>query len=152
MRTKRNPVTSVLCAVALLAAVSLGGPAKAQSNVPLAAVQGKFTLPYEVHWGNTVLPAGEYVLAFTHDQTPGFISIRDAKTLRNVAYEPTSIREDANGESALVISARGRQHVVESLRIKELGETFVYQRPSAPRQETEEARRTQTVPILVAKK
>jgi hypothetical protein len=152
MRTKRNAIRLALFAAVLFTTGSFGNPAKAQSTAPLAAVQGKFTLPYQVHWGNAVLPAGEYLLAFTQDQTPALISIRDAKTLRSVAYEPTSIREDGKGESALVIGARGDRHVVESLRIKELGETFVFRPPSADRQETEEARQTQTVPILAAQK
>ena len=152
MRTKRNPVRLVLCAAALLAAVPFSGPAKAQSNVPQAAYHGKFTLPCEVHWGKAVLPAGDYLLSFTTGQTPAFISIRDAKSLRNVAYELTGIREDGKGESALVIRARGNDRVVSALTIAELGETFVYQRPSARSREREEARQTQTVPILLAQK
>jgi hypothetical protein len=152
MRIKRNTIRLAALAAALLAAASLGAPAKAQSHVPQSSFHGKFTLPYEVRWGNAVLPAGDYVLGFTQDQTPANISIQDAKTLRNVAYELTGIRQDGKGESVLVVSVRGSQHVVCSLTIAELGETFVYQRPSARRHETEEVGQTQTVPILLAQK
>jgi hypothetical protein len=152
MRTKRNTVRLAIFAAALLTATSFGGPAKAQSIAAEGAVQGNFTLPYEIHWRNAVLPAGEYVLGFIQGGTCANIWIRNAKTHRIVAYEPTCLRQDGKGDSALVIGARGRQRVVQSLRIKELGETFVFRPPSADRQETEEARQTQTVPILAAQK
>jgi hypothetical protein len=151
MRIKRNSVRLLLFSGVLLAAGFVGGTAKAQSNAAEGDVRGKFTLPYEVHWGKAVLPAGDYLLTFTPDMVPALISIQDQKSRRAVALESTAIREDnSDGQSALVIGSRGDQHVVESLRIEELGETFVYQR--APRQAVEEARKTRTVPVVVAEK
>jgi hypothetical protein len=146
MRTKRNPIRVVLYAAALLVACSFGSRANAQSQI-----QGKFTLPYAVQWGKASLPPGDYVFTFTQGLSPNLLSIRDAKSLRGVAYEPTSIRQDDKGESALLISVRGKRHVVRSLSIAELGEAFVF--PSAQRREraTEEARHAQTIPVLVAK-
>jgi hypothetical protein len=152
MRTTRNIVRPAMFAAILLVIASFTAPANAQSELPQEAFQGKFTLPYEVHWGNALLPAGDYVFGFTQSQTPANIWIRDAKTLRSVAFEPTGIRQDGKGDSALLVSVRGRQHVVCSLTIAEIGETFVYQCPSARGHETEEVRQTQTVPILLAQK
>jgi len=147
-RIVRYITKAPLYAAVLLAACLFGSPARAQSDL-----QGKFTLQHETHWGQAVLPAGDYVLAFTHDNMPPMLVIRDAKSRLIVAYESLGIREgSAKGESALLISTGREQRVVHSLTIAELGETFVYERPPAHRRAAEEARQMQTVPVLVAKK
>jgi len=51
------------------------------ANAQFSAFEGKFTLPYETHWGKAVLPAGNYVLTFTNDNTQPKLMIRDAKSL-----------------------------------------------------------------------
>jgi hypothetical protein len=66
---------AAFCGAVLMAACLLGSPAKAQ-----ASFQGKFTLPYEVHWGQATLPAGDYVITYI-GPIPGFV-IRDAHTVR----------------------------------------------------------------------
>ncbi len=143
---KRSPIKVTLSAAVLLAACLFASTANAQ-----AWIQGRFTLPFEARWGQAVLPAGDYQLTFAPGDTPGMLSIRDAKSLRPVAFEPVNIREDSKqGKSALLIGTHGRQHVVYSLRIAELGKTFVYERPSA--RAVEEARKAQAVPVLVATK
>ena len=135
--------TAVLAAV-LLTAGLVGSVANAQSTF-----QGKFTLPYATQWGKATLQPGDYLLTFYGEGT--MLVIRDAKSQRVVAFEPINDREDCGeGGSALIISATGEQHVVRSLRISELGEAYVYSRPSA--REMEEARKTGAVPIVVAEK
>src|SRR5215472_3619683 len=122
------------------------------ANAQFSAFEGKFTLPYETHWGKTVLPAGDYVLTFTHNTQP-MLTIRDAKSRLIVAYELTDVRDDSTkGPSALLIGTQGTRRAVQSLRIAELGETFVYERPPAQGRSTEEAGQTQAVPVVVAKK
>jgi len=131
----------------VLAACLFGSTVSAQSDF-----QGKFTLPHETQWGQTALPAGDYVLAFTHDGPFPMLVIREAKSSRVVAYESVDIREsNAKGQSALLVGRRGTQRVVCELRIAELNEAFVYERPPAQGGEVE-ARQTQAIPVLVAKK
>jgi hypothetical protein len=145
--TQPNTIRATVLAAGLLATALISGPAKAQGNL-----QGKFTLPQETRWGQAVLPAGDYQLTFSRDATGKGVVIRDAKSGRIVAFESIQVREDsAGGESALVIGNRGTQRVVYSLQLADLGESFVYER-AAHRREAEEARQTQTVPVLVAKK
>ena len=49
---------------ALLAFATLNFlPSLAAAQEP---AQGKFTLSHEVHWGNTIVPAGEYGLSLIH--------------------------------------------------------------------------------------
>jgi len=146
----RHIVKATVFGATLLAAGLLGSRANAQ-----AGFQGKVELPYEVHWGQATLPSGDYLLSFEHVtmSMPAKLVIRDAKSLRIVAYEDIGIRDDsAKGTSALLVGRQGTQRVVYSLRIAELGETFVYERPSVQGRPTEEAAQTQAVAVLVTKK
>ena len=144
----KSKITQYATRAAVLAAVLLigglfGSVANAQS------FQGKFALPYAAQWGKATLQPGDYLLTFYGEGT--MLVIRDAKSQRVVAFEPINDREDCReGGSALIISATGEQHVVRSLRISELGNAYVYSRASA--REVEEAHRTRTVPVVVAKK
>jgi len=104
-------------------------------KTPHQAQEGKFTLPFETQWSQAVLPAGALV----------------------VAFESVDISENGTkGESVLLVGRRGTQHVVYSLRIAELGETFVYERPSYQRMPAQggavEAHETQAISVLMAKK
>jgi hypothetical protein len=147
IKIARSVTRLTLCAVALLATSLFGSPANAQSDF-----HGKFTLPCEVRWGQAVLPAGDYTLTFLHGHMATMLVVREAKSGRTVAYESIDIREDgATGESALFIGARGRQRVVSSLRLTELGEVFIYDPALAHGRYVEEARQTQAVPVLAAK-
>jgi hypothetical protein len=147
VKITRYATRVTLFAAALLATCLFAGSANAQ-----AGIQGKLTLPYEVHWGQAVLPAGEYLLTFAHNNTSSMLAIRNAKSLRIVAFESVNIREDSkNGKSALLIGNHRGQRVVYSLRIADLGEAFVYDRALA-RAAVEEARQPQAVPVVVAEK
>lgn len=147
MVTRHIIQASLFASVLLFTGLSTG-PASAQGQF-----QGKFTLPYEVRWGRATLPAGDYQLAFVDNTLGTLLAIRDAKTLRMVALEPVSDREDSHqGASVLLVGTHGKQRIVYSLTIAELGESFVYQRPPAHNGELEEARNSQVVPLTVAKK
>jgi len=146
-RIMRHITKATIFAAALLAVCFSASTANAQG------FKGKFTLPYEVRWGRAVLAPGDYQLTFTHDPAGDMIDIQDAKSLRSVALEQINDRQDSTeGASALLIRTEGKQRVVYSLRIVELGEAFVYEHPPANGRAVEEAHQTQTVPVLVAKK
>jgi len=149
---QRNTFQLAVFAGLLLAACLFASLARAQSDF-----QGKFTLPHETQWGQAVLPAGDYLLAFTHAGPFPLLVIRDAQSSLVVAYESINIRESsAWGQSGLLVGRQGTQRVVYSLRIAELGETFVYERPVYQRIPAQggavEARQTQNIPVLIVKK
>jgi len=144
---KARIVRYTLFAAVLLATAWFPQPASAQ-----VGFQGRFTLPYEAHWGQAVLPPGDYQLTFIYGNVSTTVAIRDANSLRMVALEPLNIREDSKGESALLISREGSKWVVHSLRIAELGEAFLYERPPAHGGSVEEASQPQAIPVLWAKK
>ena len=127
----KSKITGHIAKIGLFAAVLLttymfAGPANAQSNIT-----GKFTLPYEARWGQAVLPPGDYQLTFVNNNAGTMLLIRDAKSLRGVAFESVANSEQSGeGPSALLIGTKGKQRVVYSLTITELGEAFVYERPT----------------------
>ena len=115
--------------------------------------RGRFSLPYEVHWGRAVLPAGEYLLRFEDFQTRVFVVIQDAKSGKDVAYLAPKTKCEAQGKSALLIADKSNQRVVHSLRLAELGEVFIYE-PALARgaENVREAQIVQTLPIVAAKR
>ena len=143
----RNATRLTFFAATLLAIALFAGSANAQS-----LFKGKFTLQHETRWGHAVLPAGHYTLTFDN-KMPNMLVVRDANSLHVVAYEPINITQDSTGgESALLIAVRGSQQIVHSLRIAELDQVFIYDRALASGREVEEARQSQAIPVIVAKK
>jgi hypothetical protein len=69
MNLKKNLSTFQLLALGLLVSFLWAGVANA---APL--YRGRFSLPYEVRWGQAVLPAGEYLLRFEDVQTRVFVN------------------------------------------------------------------------------
>jgi hypothetical protein len=74
-------------------------------------------LPYEVRWGQAVLPAGDYLLGFQDIGTRVFVLIRDAKSGKDIAFLAPLGNSDAKGTSALLIAGEGNHRVVHSLRL-----------------------------------
>jgi hypothetical protein len=146
---KRTSIRATLFATALLAAWSFASVANAQ-----VALQGKFSLPYEARWGQAVLPAGDYLLSITSTASPAMVVIQDAKSHQQVAMVAPQTREvSRNGGTALLVGTRGTQRVIHSLRLAELGEVFISDPTLAHgRGNREEARKTQMVPVIVAKR
>jgi hypothetical protein len=146
--TTRQISKVTFLAVAVLASCFAAGTASAQ-----AGFQGKFTLPYEVRWGQAVLSPGDYTVSMNDPASAANAVIRDAKSHRIVAQLMFSITENAGqGGSALLVGSRGQQRVVYSFRAAELGTTFVSDPSLAHgRAAREEARQARAIPLLQAK-
>jgi len=159
---KCNTIRVTLVAAAVLATCLFGSAANAQSNAsnqPVVVLnnepvfQGSFTLLHATRWGKAMLPAGEYRLRIESTQNPITVFIEDAKSGKAVAMVVPFVREASRkGNSALLIGTRGKQRVVHSFRIAELREVLISDPPLARGHATEEARQTEDVPVLVAKK
>lgn len=147
---KATKVTLFACA--LLGSGLFAGSAHAQ-----ARYQGKFTLKNSVRWGMAVLPPGEYRISapgIANGRTMLFV-IQNATTGRQVALESSPIVEDGprnDDRSELLVGTRGRQLVVYSFQVAELGESFIYDRTLAKGHGQVEAREGEAVRVLVAKK
>jgi hypothetical protein len=150
MKTKMQRTTFKMTLTALLAACLLASSANAQ----LSALEGKFSLPHEAHWGTAVLPAGDYLLSIRTTGSPTIITIQDAKTGKWVAMVAPQFRGTTTArESALLVSIRGSQRVIHSFRVAELGVVFISDSALAHEQTIlGDASKTQIVPVIVAKK
>jgi hypothetical protein len=143
---KKTIVTPVRVGFAL----AICAAASAASAQPL--VRGSFTLPYEVHWGKAVLPAGYYSITIEQADRPA--AVRTA-TGRVVAYVMARSSDDAHqGQpTALLITKAERQHVVRTFNWREGNRRFIY-RPftDVERRQSASADAFETVTIRVAQK
>ncbi len=145
-----NTLKSVMFAAVLLATGLSASPANAQ-----ASFRGKFTLQHETTWAGVVLPAGDYVITLDHGigVGPATVLIRNAASGKSVGMVPSPVADgSADGEDALLTANRGSHWVVESFRVAELGKVFIYGRAHTSKRGSEEASKTETVPVLQAKK
>jgi len=142
-----NSTKVVFLAGVLLATCLFASSANAQS-----ALNGKFTLTENAYWGRGVLPAGDYELSINSTALPAVVVVRDARNGKTVAMLFPQVRElSTTGESELLIGTRGKQRVIYSLRAPQLGMVFISD-PALARGEKLDARETQTVPVIIARK
>ena len=146
---KGNSIKAMLFGATLLAIGWCTGSANAQT-----AFQGKFTLPYEAHWGQAVLPAGEYTLSIGGTHLSEMVTIRKADGGRTVGFVlPRSLEESTEGSSELLIAAQGMEHVVYSFRVPQLGLILISD-PALAREQafSQIAGQRQSIPVSYAKK
>jgi len=137
---------TVLAALVLMAGL-FAGTTQAQTTY-----RGKFTVDHSIRWGKAQIPAGEYRFALEAIGSTSLMArVVNAKTGENVALIPCSFVADSQGNSVLILGRRGEQYVVHTLRLRELGESFVFDPELASRQTREEAKQADTVPVILAK-
>lgn len=113
---------------------------------------GKFTLPYEVHWGQAVLPAGKYFIRM--DSAAARPVVSSANGDRTVFTEAAIIADmEKGGGTYLTITAQGNERRVRSLNSPELRKSVIF----APLTKTErevlaKAGQISTVPVVSAQK
>lgn len=144
--TIRSVIKIKLFAAAMLAAVLFASAGYAQTTF-----SGKFTLPYEVQWGKTVLPAGQYFISMHAAGATAMVQSEDGKIS---FYTPIPIQNRSEkGTTALKVLARGNQRIILSLNLPDRGLSLVY-RPStaAERELLAKADHESTVPLTAARK
>jgi hypothetical protein len=109
-----------------LAALALGIVAGAGNAV--TAYQGKFTLPFEVYWGGSTLPAGDYTFEMASQSSPYTLYIRGQKS--NVIIRAISADTGVVASSAqLDLVDIADVHTIKTFEAPELGVTFSYYTP-----------------------
>jgi hypothetical protein len=147
-RNQRMAGTALLVA-ALLTSLFFAGTARAQGQSP--AFVGKFTLPYQVHWGKSVLQPGDYTITIVSAAAPTIASIRNAEG-DSVTYVMSGTRSgNINGVNALLIKEKDGQLRVHSLALADMKMILIYD-PRLAREPVQEARVSQMVPVMWAKK
>jgi hypothetical protein len=143
MKTNRSYTMVRNLVLALAGTLICSGLASAQAAV------GKFTLPFEAHWGLATLPAGDY--EFTMDSVKSPVMIEVFRGTKGVALVSTSERSTVSaGPAALTIVQTRDGNRVRDLRLPEIGVVLHYA-PHKPGKASAAAEReiAQVVPITV---
>lgn len=137
---------AILFAGVLMANLGFSIAASAQP-----AWQGKFTLPYEVHWNHAVLPAGNYTITMESKHAPAII--RTANGDRSFYTGVPAVVGSEAGGASLLITTRNGQHTVRSLNAPMLGTSFVFRAiPKSEREALEANALLDSVPVMVTEK
>jgi len=135
-----------LLAILMLATCAFTAVANAQ-----ASFTGKVTLPYEVHWGTAILPAGEYTI--TMNTLHSVTLVQSARNETAFYTKMPLVQDSTNRPASLMITSLRGEHRVQSMNLPEFGRSFVYERPSkAEQEEIAKAGQIENVPVIVAKK
>jgi hypothetical protein len=110
--------------VAALALAALATSANAQS-----AYRGKFTLPFETHWGGAKLPAGDYSFVLPSLGSPYTLYIRGAGVNVIVRAATTEDIGVPNHAQLNLVNIADVQNV-QTFDVPELGLTFIYSTPA----------------------
>ena len=120
---------------AVLAAATFAIAADAAKS---PAFKGKFSLPYEVHWGAAVLPAGEYTIENTDPMRPQFMYVRtEGNTYVVLAGATADFRGSA---SQLELENIHGARFVKRLEVASSGTSYTFGIPKAYRNRAVEAK------------
>lgn len=149
MERNQRMAARALLVAALFTSLFFVFTARAQGQSP--AYVGKFTLAYQIHWGKSVLQPGNYTITVKSTGAPIIASIRKADGDAVTHVMSGAHSGNTNGVNALLIKEKHGQFTVHSLALADLGMVLIYD-PSLAREKVQEARVSQTVPVMWAKK
>jgi hypothetical protein len=109
-----------------VAALALG--ALATSGNARNTYQGKFTLPFETHWGSATLPAGDYTFAMSSAGSHYTLYVQGAQV--NAIIMPASADVAVSPHAQLNLVNIADVQTVQTFDAPELGRTFVYFTPT----------------------
>jgi hypothetical protein len=120
--------------VAALALGALATSGKAQN-----AYQGKFTLPFETHWGGATLPAGDYTFTMPSTSYPYMLFIQ-GQGVNAIIMAAAADEKVVSGHAQLNLVDNADVQNVETFEAPELGLTFNYATPKQKHMRRKEAR------------
>jgi hypothetical protein len=131
-----------------VAALTLG--ALATSGKAQNAYQGKFSLPFETHWGGAKLPAGDYTFTLASASSPYTLYIH-GQAGNAIIIASAADEKVVSGHAQLNLVDIADVQNVETFEAPELGLTFSYATPKQKHMGSKEARQKmapQTTPAL----
>ena len=137
MKTNQKLSIVSLLALGVLAAGFNAKPASAQE------LEGKFTLPSEVHWGLATLPAGDYSFKLDAANPKGLVGV--CRGLQTVAFvSPLGYGDSESKRSVIVVEAG----IVRKLSLPQIGRdlSFAAHKP-AHRAAPQEEELAQIIPV-----
>jgi hypothetical protein len=143
--TKQHSTTVQLILGVLFATCVFTAAANAQPTF-----EGKFTLPYEVRWNHTVLPAGEYFIQLDAKGMPAVLSSK--ATGRSVNTIVPILDDGEKGAAHLTVTIRGNERIVRSVSLPQIGKTLVFEPLTKTEREMfAKAGKIEAVPVITAK-
>jgi hypothetical protein len=117
---KKTSFTFLKLALAAAIAICLSvTSASAQS------LKAAFTLPYEVHWGMAVLPAGSYTITFDSPSGPAIVRTRTGGS--GVLLMPVTTDQAMNDQpDGLIVTTTENGHIVRYLNLREANVSIGY--------------------------
>ena len=110
-----------------LAALALG--ALATSGNAQNSYQGKFTLPFETHWGSATLPAGDYTFTMSSANSSYTLYVHGEKV--NAIIRATATDEQVvSSHAQLNLVDIADVQTVQTFDAPEIGKTFSYWTPA----------------------
>jgi len=149
MRTNPGFTGIKMLLAALVLSLLFVGTARAQGD--LTVYFGKFTLAQEVQWGKSVLQPGDYTITIKSTAFPVIALVQKVDGHAAIRVMSGARDDKTNGVNALLIKEKDGQPTVHSLSLAQLGMVLVYD-PSLAQEPVQEARVSQSVPVLSAKK
>jgi hypothetical protein len=92
------------------------------------AYEGKFTLPFEAHWGEAVLPAGDYTISMRSATEQYLLFVRGEGKTAMIMAQGTSTKTVSDNSHLTVVDTGGNQAITE-LAAGHFGLTFSYATP-----------------------
>lgn len=144
---KKTGLTFLKLAVAAAIAICVSA-----NSASAQALKATFTLPYEVHWGKAVLPAGPYTI--TIDSLSGPAIIRTHNGGGGMLVMPLTTGQAMNDQpSGLIVTAIENAHIVRYLNLREANVSLGYHLfTKAERKLVGKAVEPEAVAILMARK
>jgi hypothetical protein len=145
--TTRYPAALKLAIGVLIATCVFTTAATAQPSFA-----GRFTLPYEVRWGQAVLPAGDYVIRMDSTASPAKISRADGSNA-GIFTGPPLVEDSRASGMYLTVTNQANRRTVRSLNLPQLGKVIVFAPlTKSEREAYAKAGQINTVPVVTAKK
>jgi hypothetical protein len=142
----RHSTTAKLLLGVLFATCMFTAAASAQSSF-----EGKFTLPYEVHWSHAVLPAGEYSIQVNMKGEP--VVLRSTTSGRSVNTGTPILGDGEKGAACLTVTIRGNERIVRSLNLPQIGNSLIFEPLTKTEREMfAKAGQIHAVPVVTAQK
>jgi hypothetical protein len=112
---------------------------------------GKFTLAYEVHWGQAVLPAGQYSIRM--DSVAGPAKIMRASGNWTVYTQSPITADSEKGGAYLMLTTLGNERRVRSMNLPALGKSVIFSPLTrSEREELAKGGQINTLPVVTAKR
>jgi len=113
--------------------------------------EGKFTLPYEVHWNRAVLPAGEYSIQVDAKGMPTVV--HSTSTGKSVNTHPPILADLEKGAARLTVTIHGNERRVRSMNLPQIGKSLIFEPLTTTEREMfAKAGHIESVPVVTAQK